>query len=475
MKKVACLGLTAALVFSTGATVYANTKTKALNKPSISKVVTSQSTAKSINKEVKILNKIIKYQNKYIDVELKIPHVSGHWNKDVEKAINNRISNEVINFKNQLEKEAKELEAESSKAGFEYHKYEAKTTYQVHQDKDGLLSLTLNKYIYTGGAHGNTEKVAYNIDLNTGKDIRLGDLFNKGVDYRNLISKSINKSMKENKEKYFEEVNIQSEDIKFHKDFYLSSSKLVVFYQLYEIAPYSSGIPEFKVELPKGALKAKITSINAPIKVEDKYSNESEAFSGKISENINEPVFSGLLNKKLQDKINKEVKDEILKSKAEIEKEAMDYYNSISQKEKEESKGPKYEFQVGYNVTEASDDVLSFSINYYSYTGGANGMPEKSYYNIDLKTGKRIEFKDLFKKSVDYKKVINSKINKEIAKNSVDYFKGKAGFITVKDNQKFYLYNGNLVVEFSKYEIAPGSTGMPKFVIPFSEIKNILK
>lgn len=48
------------------------------------------------------------------------------------------------------------------------------------------------------------------------------------------------------------------------------------------------------------------------------------------------------------------------------------------------------------------------------------------------------------------------------------------GFQGIRDSQGFYLQDENLVIVFPKYEIAPGATGIPEFVIPLADLKDLL-
>ena len=74
----------------------------------------------------------------------------------------------------------------------------------------------------------------------------------------------------------------------------------------------------------------------------------------------------------------------------------------------------------------------------------------------------------------DYKEIANQVIREEIARRSQDpdnvYFDGTdgiEGFQSITADQRFYINgNGNPVVIFEKYEIAPGYMGQQEFEIP---------
>lgn len=125
--------------------------------------------------------------------------------------------------------------------------------------------------------------------------------------------------------------------------------------------------------------------------------------------------------------------------------------------------GP-YQLYSRYKVTN-SQNITSFYIDYYQFTGGAHGITTRLSYSVDNKTGKELQLSDLFKSGYDYKKVINFEIANAIQMDKDKYFTGKDGFNGISENQGFYLSSGNVVIYFQVYEIAPYVTGIPEFYI----------
>ena len=109
-----------------------------------------------------------------------------------------------------------------------------------------ILSLTVKFSQFTGGAHPMAYVRNYNFDLNTGELIKLKDLFNKkgGENYKTIIDNFIINQMNKSPEMYFKE---DFKGIGENVQYYLTKDSVVVFFQLYEVAPYSSGIVEFKI------------------------------------------------------------------------------------------------------------------------------------------------------------------------------------------------------------------------------------
>lgn len=164
------------------------------------------------------------------------------------KDINDKIYKYVYKFKNQLEKESQkykeDYEKEFEKLGYNKYKYDAYTDYSITYNKNNLLSIPITSYEFTGGAHGLTSVKSFNYDLLTGKKIILKDVFRDGVDYKKIINSYIVEDINNNKDLYFTGKD-GFKSIKDNQEFYLDKNGLVVYFPLYEIAPYYVGIPKF--------------------------------------------------------------------------------------------------------------------------------------------------------------------------------------------------------------------------------------
>ena len=151
-----------------------------------------------------------------------------------------------------------------------------------------------------------------------------------------------------------------------------------------------------------------------------------------------------------------------------INREILDKTNLWIKDTKDTSESLKptipYELMARYALTN-NEDILSFYIDYYQFSGGAHGITTRSTYNIKSETGEKVMLKDLFEKDFDYKKYIDQEINQQISKHPDYYFTGKEGFNGIKENQDFYIKDNKLIIHFPYYEIAPYATGMPEFQI----------
>lgn len=194
---------------------------------------------------ININTKEIKNKEKLISIDLKIPVLEDMKNTSIQKDINTMIEKRVMDFKGKVLTQLKEYKKEAKKNGLKFNPFEASGTYFVSFNNNGLLSLTLELYSYTGGAHGLTERVSYNIDLNSGKNLQLKDLFKEGVDFKSVINREIQKKIASSQKGMYFEGTFKG--ITDNQPYYIKNGTIVIYFPVYELAPYVAGFPEFVI------------------------------------------------------------------------------------------------------------------------------------------------------------------------------------------------------------------------------------
>ena len=201
---------------------------------------------------VTITEKNTKRTNEAIDVNLKTPVLKNVNNIGIKKKINTLFQADSDNFLKPLEQDAIKYLADTQKNPvLHFNKYSAYSTYKVGYNKNNILSIPVRYYQYTGGANGLEVQEGYNFNLKTGKRLQLSDLFEKGFDYKKVLSSEVQKQMNAHKEIYFEEAFKNFKQIDGKHPYYLANGNLVIFYGPYDIAPHAAGIPEFKIPFSK--------------------------------------------------------------------------------------------------------------------------------------------------------------------------------------------------------------------------------
>lgn len=202
---------------------------------------------KSINTKNIIANvdtQTITQNNKYINSILNIPIIISS-NKDIDKKINYKIRKDIMDFYNKVYESAKNY---LDNVDVSEDKFVANVDYEVKKNSDNILSIKVTYNQYSGGAHGDYEYISYNIDMRNGKILKLSDLFKLKSDYikviNNEIRSQIEELVKNNKEN---EGIYQFESIEKDNKFYIEDDKIVIYFDLYKIAPFAAGIPTFKI------------------------------------------------------------------------------------------------------------------------------------------------------------------------------------------------------------------------------------
>lgn len=118
----------------------------------------------------------------------------------------------------------------------------------VHYNENNFISLVEERYSYVGGAHGNVEWIAHNIDMEKGLEIKLPDLF-KDEGWRETLIRLMDEILQANKDEYkdlWEKPMIDSET---EEDFYISDGRLIIYYPPYKLSYYARGVVEFPISL----------------------------------------------------------------------------------------------------------------------------------------------------------------------------------------------------------------------------------
>lgn len=135
--------------------------------------------------------------------------------------------------------------------------------------------------------------------------------------------------------------------------------------------------------------------------------------------------------------------------------------------------GGYYSVTSGYDVVTDNDKYLSLRIN--TTVVMASGTEYVKIFTIDKATGKVVTLKDLLKDRSDYIAAVSDNIKTQMkeqmaADDSKMYFYNDGeGFNQITGDESFYFNeNGEIVIVFDEYEVAPGYMGAVEFTIPKS-------
>ena len=251
MKKIFCLGLIGMLSF--GATSF--TKVMPTSQPMSNPYV--QGAHINVQSEVKVSTKEVKDSKEAYKINLQIPVLEGIQDTKIQTSINTFIEKDALAFAEEIKIQGLEFAIDSKKQGWKVRPYEASTSYKVTYKQKNIVSIACTYYRDTLGAHGNSEIKTFNFDLNTGKQLALKDLFDENENYLSVINGEIQKQIKLNPTEYFSEKDQGFVSIRSDQPFGIEDGNVIIYFAPYEIAPYSTGAPQFKLpfSLFKGGAK----------------------------------------------------------------------------------------------------------------------------------------------------------------------------------------------------------------------------
>ena len=185
------------------------------------------------------------------------------------------------------------------------------------------------------------------------------------------------------------------------------------------------------------------------------------------------PAIRNTGNSQLESRINYEI---LLKMKREIEDaktRAREYQQAFVKTGGDQADFIPIEIMLDYEIKCSNQEVVSFVITKNETM--ASCYTEQFFYNIDLETGRELTLANLF--GADYIDTINSSVKKQIGQmkkddpDAVFFDEGEEVFRSISADQGFYLNgDGNVVVVFPKYSIAPGSMGILEFEVSLTDL-----
>ncbi|SCH98436.1 MULTISPECIES: DUF3298 domain-containing protein [unclassified Romboutsia] len=405
-------------------------------------------------KVIKVTEEKMTIKDKYIFIDAKTPKIH-YENDEVERYINSYIRkdiNEYINHQRQLSN----INKSKSKVNIDIN-------YHVVYEDENLINIIIYKNINFNKNEFKLEKDSYVFDLKTGQRIYLDNFLKDNEDYQEVIERYIEKSLKSGDlKKYKNKIKIDK-----NTNFYIGDDGINIYFNPYK---ESNTRGEFEFKIPLGIFKSKIRMIKTDeivANIETQTINKNDKYINSI---INIPIVM-TENKAVEKKINDILRNEIMNFYNQSIEEAKSYLSNYPEADN------KFIANTNFEVKKNSNNMLSIVVTYYKYSGGAHGDYNNIAYNVYMKNGQLLNLNDLFKKDTDYKGIINNEIRNQI-ENLVKQDKDNLGiyqFTSIKDNQKFYIQDDNIVVFFDLYEIAPYAAGIPEFRINKDIFNHILK
>lgn len=167
-------------------------------------------------------------------------------------------------------------------------------------------------------------------------------------------------------------------------------------------------------------------------------------------------------------------------SKSDLDSQAQLYADSfvkIDEELKALSSSHQISLMIKPKILQPKGKLATVVLNSSSYLGGAHGATSQRYYNFDLANQKQVQLQDLLlpKQKATLDKLAHEAfktwiVDSKLATDPKEY--EQAWPFQVTDN--FLLGEQGLILQYGEYDIGPYVVGLPRLVIPFSELQGVL-
>ncbi|MGQ9643919.1 MAG: DUF3298 and DUF4163 domain-containing protein [Ignavibacterium sp.] len=189
-------------------------------------------------------------------VKISYPQINGLNNSEIQKKINSFLESEFMQAKTWYDEFTSDTDYTSEFPPDWVFSFEA--DYRVEYNSKDFISIVMDYFEFTGGAHGNYYSVGYNIRTSDGAVLTLDDILkpNSLQALSEFCAEEILNMFNANslnEAGLFEDELVISED----QDFFVTQNSLVIQFDPYEIGPYAMGSieVELKFNIIKNILK----------------------------------------------------------------------------------------------------------------------------------------------------------------------------------------------------------------------------
>ena len=203
---------------------------------------------------------------------------------------------------------------------------------------------------------------------------------------------------------------------------------------------------------------------------------QTEEASGETASAGGEgPEAAGMSDADIEEAVNAQIQEIVDSHIAQAKEKFAEYKEAFfaTGGTEEEWGGRTMDIDVDYEVKYQEGSVLSLELS--TFEGWVAAQELRYYYNIDVAQNRELTLKDLL--GGDYVNIANESIRQQMkeraaADENLVYWgvteteSGIDGFVSVDEDTDFYISaDGNPVVCFGEYEIAPGFMGIQEFEI----------
>jgi len=123
-----------------------------------------------------------------------------------------------------------------------------------------------------------------------------------------------------------------------------------------------------------------------------------------------------------------------------------------------------------------NENIVTIEVLQYAYgAGAAHGNGHISRYMYDREYGMKLDWENLFGTSESFDLYVLQRVVKEIAdEDFIGYFKASDKLLNFRKQGYFAITDKGLLIQYGKYEITPGASGLPSIVVTKEVLKQYM-
>jgi hypothetical protein len=173
----------------------------------------------------------------------------GYDSDDVPHSVENFAKDYAANYKGSMAKLFAADRNDRQKWSWYEHSYSMETN--VEEGRRGIIVYTASIDYNEGGAHGIAQTLTFNFDKQSGRLIKLGDVFVPEAEKRltEMLQEKLEASVgAKNLDELKDKGYLNTTDMYVPQNFILGSNDITFIYNVYEIAPYEHGVTKLSID-----------------------------------------------------------------------------------------------------------------------------------------------------------------------------------------------------------------------------------
>ncbi len=134
------------------------------------------------------------------------------------------------------------------------------------------------------------------------------------------------------------------------------------------------------------------------------------------------------------------------------------------------------EYTYREKLSYINKNIVTIEVSQYQYgAGAAHGNSHISHYMYDREYGMKLDWENLFGQDEAFDRYVLKRVVKEVAdEDFITYFKASEQLFNFRVPGYFAISDKGLLIQYGKYEIAPGASGLPSIMVSKEVLKQYM-